>query len=103
MFNEGYEKQILYIPMSDNTISRHIQDVSQDAGSQEIGNIKEANFFAVPLDESTEVSGKTQLPAFNKFVMKTSLNNFYFEYYSEKQQKAKAFCILSIAISDLTI
>jgi hypothetical protein len=30
MFGEEYEKDILEIPMSDNTISWHIQDISQD-------------------------------------------------------------------------
>jgi hypothetical protein len=29
MFGEGYEKEILKIAMSDNTISWHIQDMSQ--------------------------------------------------------------------------
>jgi hypothetical protein len=30
MFGKGYGKEILKMPMSDYTISRHIQDMSQD-------------------------------------------------------------------------
>jgi hypothetical protein len=39
--------------MSNNNYSQHIQNMSQDVGSQVIANIKEANFFAIQLDEST--------------------------------------------------
>jgi hypothetical protein len=45
MFREEYEKGILKIPISDNTISRHIQDMCLEVESQLIVNIKEADFF----------------------------------------------------------
>jgi hypothetical protein len=32
--------------------------MSQDAESQVTANIKEANFFAIQLDESTDITGK---------------------------------------------
>jgi hypothetical protein len=52
MFDEEYEKEILKIPMSENTISQHIQDMSQDDESQVIANIKETIFFfAIHLDK----------------------------------------------------
>jgi hypothetical protein len=38
-FGKKYEKEILKIPMSDNTIIQHIQDMSEDAESQVISNI----------------------------------------------------------------
>jgi hypothetical protein len=46
MFGEEYEKEVLRIPMSDNTISRRIQNMSQDFESQVISNIREAGLFA---------------------------------------------------------
>jgi hypothetical protein len=30
MFDDEYEKEILKIPMSDNAVSRRMQDISQD-------------------------------------------------------------------------
>jgi hypothetical protein len=49
MFDEEYEKDILRICMSGNTISQHIQGMSQDDESQVTTNIKEASFFCHPL------------------------------------------------------
>ena len=62
MFGGKYE-EIRKIPLSDNTISRRIYDVSQDIESQVIASIKEAKSFAIQLDESTDITGKAQLLA----------------------------------------
>jgi hypothetical protein len=69
MFGEEYEKRdVENIPMSDNTISRRIQDMSQDVESQAIADIKELIFFSIQLDMSTDVTGKAQLLAFSSIV-----------------------------------
>ncbi|XP_023702941.1 protein ZBED8-like [Cryptotermes secundus] len=67
MFGQEYGKEILKIPMSDNTISQHIQDMSQDVQSQAIANIKEADIFVIQLNEGSDVTGKAQLLAFSSF------------------------------------
>jgi hypothetical protein len=59
---------ILKIPMSNNSIRLHIQDMSQDAESQAIADMKKHFFFAIQLDESTDITGRAQLLAFSKFV-----------------------------------
>ena len=68
MFGEKYEKEIRKIPLSDNTISRRIYDMSQDIESQVIASIKEAKSFAIQLDEPTDITGKAELLAFIRFV-----------------------------------
>ena len=73
MFGEKYEKEVLKIPMSDNTICRRISDMSQDIESQVIASIKEAKCFAIQLDESTDITGKAQLLAFIRFVCKEDI------------------------------
>jgi hypothetical protein len=42
--------------------------MSQDVDSQVIANIKEADFFTIWLDKSTDITGKAQLLAFSRFV-----------------------------------
>jgi hypothetical protein len=66
MFGKEYEEEILKIPKSNNTVSQHIQDMIQDAELQVITHIKEADFFAIQLDESTDITGKAQLIAFSR-------------------------------------
>jgi hypothetical protein len=61
-------RKILKIPMSDSTVSRRIQDLSQGVESEAIANIKEASFFAIKLDESNDITGKAQLLAFSRFL-----------------------------------
>jgi hypothetical protein len=50
----------LKIPMSDNIVTRRIQVMSQGAESQGIANIKEAHFFSIQLDMSSDKTGKAQ-------------------------------------------
>jgi hypothetical protein len=78
--------------------------MSQDAESQEIANIREADFLP-----SSWTSQPTSLKKLNcqhsagLLVMGTSLNNWYFANHSQKQQKSKTFLMLLIVISVLTI
>jgi hypothetical protein len=47
----------LWKSLSDNAISRRIQDMSADAESQGIANIKGVFCFAIQFDESTDITG----------------------------------------------
>jgi hypothetical protein len=59
------KKEIFQIPTSDNVISRRIQDMSPDAESQVIANIKQAFFLAIQFDKPT---GKAQLLVFSRVI-----------------------------------
>jgi hypothetical protein len=99
-----FEKEILKIPMSDNTLNRRIQDMSQDTGSLVTTNIKEGDFlFTIRLDQSINITEKAQLLAFSRvFGMDISLNNFRFAKHSQKQQMPKKI-FMSTVISVLAI
>jgi hypothetical protein len=53
--------------------------MSEDAESQLIANIKEAGlFFSIQLDDSADITGKTQLLAFRRFVCNGGYHRKFF-------------------------
>ena len=61
-------KEIAKVPLSDNTISRRIGEMSADIESVVLDKIRVSTKFALQLDESTDVSGHTQLLTNVRFV-----------------------------------
>jgi|UniRef100_A0A2S2QK75 hypothetical protein len=56
MFGEKNVKKINSIPLSNNTISRRIQDISEDIELTVIDRINKSKIFAIQVDESTDVA-----------------------------------------------
>uniref|UniRef100_A0A668AZH4 DUF4371 domain-containing protein n=1 Tax=Myripristis murdjan TaxID=586833 RepID=A0A668AZH4_9TELE len=55
------------VPLSNNTMSRRIDEMSVDIIGQVVNKIKQAGQFALQLDEMTDVSGDAQLLAFIRY------------------------------------
>jgi len=68
MLGSDAADEIKKVPVSDNTISRRIDDMSTDIESNLTDRVKSAGMFALQADESTDVSGKAQLLLFIRFV-----------------------------------
>ncbi|KAL4120074.1 hypothetical protein QTP88_012813 [Uroleucon formosanum] len=62
-------QEILKIPLSDNTISRRINDMSEDIEQQVLNKLSDSHMFALQVDESTDISGKAQLLVFIRMVV----------------------------------
>ena len=69
MFGPELEKEVKKIPLEDNTIGRRIQHMSEDIKQQMKIIFKDKNvMFALQLDESTDISGLSQLLVFIHFI-----------------------------------
>jgi len=68
MIGEQAEKEITKIPISNNTISKRICSMSEDFEQQVLKHMKSGEICALKVDESTDISGKTQLLAFVRYV-----------------------------------
>ncbi|KAE8287511.1 Zinc finger MYM-type protein 6 [Larimichthys crocea] len=55
------------VPLSNNTVARRIDDMSLDIVGQVVNKIIQAGYFALQLDEMTDVSGEAQLLAFVRY------------------------------------
>ncbi|KAK2717663.1 hypothetical protein QYM36_006440 [Artemia franciscana] len=67
MFGTKTATALQSIPVSNNTISRRIEDIASDIVMQVIEQIKLTKMFALKLDESTDVSGEAQVIVFVRY------------------------------------
>ena len=79
MFGEESAKKLNVIPLSDNTVQRHISDISDDIKDQVINEIKEAETFAIQLDESTDISSMAQLLVFARYAKGSTFKGKYLQ------------------------
>ncbi|XP_050054124.1 zinc finger BED domain-containing protein 5-like [Aphis gossypii] len=72
MLDEKTAKKINTIPLSNDTVRRRINDISDHIKSELISRLK-CNNFSLQMDESTDVSGLAVLLVFVRYKYQTSL------------------------------
>ena len=78
VFGEQAIAKLSAVSLSDNTIKRRIEEMSDDIADQILAEIKESKFgFAMQLDESTDITNYCQLLVYVRYaqtnIMKTEL------------------------------
>ena len=68
MFGPEFEAEVKKIPLADNTIGRHIEDMSDDKSSKQRVKEEKSVLFVLQVDESTDVTGLAQLMVFIRFI-----------------------------------
>jgi hypothetical protein len=64
VFGEKAAKQLEWIPLSNDTISRRISDMASNVKEQSIEKVKASKYYSIQLDESADVSNTNHLLKF---------------------------------------
>ena len=64
MIGEKESEKLNALTLSNNTVKRRIEDMSSDVLNQIVNQAKASPFYAIQLDESTDVAGFPQLSVF---------------------------------------
>ncbi len=99
MLGEEAESELSKVPVSDNTISRRVDDLSNNV-SGILFEILQNNNFALQVDESTYITGKAQLLAFVWFENEGEIMENYF-CCKEMPETTKAHDVFNILSSYL--
>ena len=77
ILGEEAEKQISKIPLSNDTVYRRIQEMSHDIEENICCGKLQDSYFALQVDESTDVTNKAQLMALIRFIDGDTMVNQY--------------------------
>ena len=97
MLGEEAESELSKVPVSDNTISRRVDDLSNNI-SGILSKILQNNNFALQVDESTDITGKAQLLAFVRFENEGEIMENYF-CCKELPETTKGYDVFNILSS----
>ena len=102
LFGEEMEKEINKVPLSDNTISRRISDMSTEIEKTVIASVKKTELFSLQVDEYTDISKKAQLSAFIRFVQNDEIKEQFLccKELEEKTTGKDVFNKISKYLSD---
>jgi hypothetical protein len=72
MHGESYANELKMIPLSRDTVSRRIENKSDNIKSQLLNRLR-GNYFAMQLDESTDITNLAQLLVYVRYIYKDKI------------------------------
>jgi hypothetical protein len=72
------EQEILKISLSNITISRRINDMSEDIEQQVLNKLRNSHIFVLQVDESIDISRKAQLLVFVRMIVNNDNSEIFF-------------------------
>ncbi|KAK9882479.1 hypothetical protein WA026_021820 [Henosepilachna vigintioctopunctata] len=72
MFSESYAKQLEKIPLSDNTVGRRINDISEDLCHRLVSQLRTTK-FAIQVDEATDITKDAHLIAYVRYIAENNI------------------------------
>jgi hypothetical protein len=82
MFSEKFPKDIDLIHLSNNTVSRRINDLADNVESQLIKRVKARPYYALKIDETTDVAYKAQLMCYVRYGHDNNIHDDVFLIYN---------------------
>jgi hypothetical protein len=73
ILGDDAEKEISFVPLSNDTVSRRIDDMSSDIQCHVREKLSDSRLFSLQLDESTDISKECQLLSYIRFIDEDSV------------------------------
>ncbi|XP_047481252.1 zinc finger MYM-type protein 6-like [Penaeus chinensis] len=68
MLDKKTADQLKAVPLSHQTVSRRVSEMSADIQDQVVNKLKASQSFSLQVDESTDISGQAQLVSFVRYI-----------------------------------
>ncbi len=68
MIGDSAAAKLGAVPLSNDTVARRIEDMSNDIREQLIEFVKKSPYYALQLDESTDIAGQAQLLTYVRYL-----------------------------------
>ena len=68
LLGEAAVKKVAQVPLSASTVTRRIEDIAEDTETQLLERIKKSPWFAIQVDESTDIDNKAILLVYVRYL-----------------------------------